>query len=399
MKYILKNMRFGFLLVISTMFLLDSCNKAPEIIAVPGAITPPAGNTVGAAVAAIATDSLYFKVISKSGLLPSLNNSSTSWTLFVPDNSAVRAFITAITGGAVPAAAPDAAFAAFINSPSFPAASAAGIVSYNMCPQALATTSIPGTFPNFFYPTNLNPAPSLSTLLRLDIYPSTRNGNWVNNVPLTAVNTAATNGIIHTSAAVVAPPSRFLWDRIGAASGADADLTILKAAIQRADSGVNITTSASLQWALSNLGPNFTVFAPSNQAFKNVISALSGGLIPPNIPSDIPYINFLNTNVGPQTVKGIVVYHVLGYRAFTNNFPTTATSYPTLLNGAIPAHPGLSLKCVFSGSIVTGATVKGVVNATAANIVINALPDPFGTSDQHYINGTLHKIDQVLLPQ
>jgi uncharacterized surface protein with fasciclin (FAS1) repeats len=26
-------------------------------------------------------------------------------------------------------------------------------------------------------------------------------------------------------------------------------------------------------------------------------------------------------------------------------------------------------------------------------------PEPFGTSDQEYINGVLHKIDAVLLPQ
>ena len=204
MKYILKSMRFGLLLAVSAIFFLASCNKAPETIAGPGAITPPAGITLGATIAAIPADSLYYKIITKSGLLTTLNTSSNTFTLFVPDNNAVRAFITAITGGAVPSAAPDAVFAAFINSASFPAASAAGIVSYNMCPQALATSSIPSTFPNFYYPTNLNPAPSISTLLRLDNYPSTRNGYWVNNVPLTAVNTAATNGIIHTTGAVVA---------------------------------------------------------------------------------------------------------------------------------------------------------------------------------------------------
>jgi len=52
--------------------------------------------------------------------------------------------------------------------------------------------------------------------------------------------------------------------------------------------------------------------------------------------------------------------------------------------------------------MVTAATVKGAANATASNVIINALPflpDPAGTSDQHFINGTLHKINQVLLPQ
>ena len=412
MKYIVKCMRFGLLLAVSAMFFLASCNKAPEILAGPGAITPPAGNTLGATIAAIPTDSLYYKIIVKSGLLTTLNTSANTFTLFVPDNNAVRAFITAITGGAVPSAAPDAVFAAFINSASFPAASAGGIVAYNMCPQALTTSSIPGAFPNFYYPTNLNPAPSLSALLRLDTYPSTRNGNWVNNIPLTAVNTAATNGIIHTSAAVAVPPSRFLWDRINA----DPDMTYLKSAIQRADSGVSTSSTSSLQWALSNIGPNLTVYAPTNAAFSGILTALiTQGLIAQGLPPAVAAAQaaLLISTYGPnifsvpalygsitaQTVKGIIVYHLMGYRAFTNNFPTTATSYPTALNSAIPTHPGVSIKCVFTGLLVTSATVKGVVNASASNIVINPTPDPGGTSDQHFINGTLHKIDQVLLPQ
>ena len=212
---------------------------------------------------------------------------------------------------------------------------------------------------------------------------------------MSSVNTAVSNGVIHHTAAVVAPPQRYVWDRINT----DADLTILKAAIQRADSGVVVSNPSSLIGGLQNIGANFTVFAPSNQAFKNVISFLSGGLIPPNAP-DFVYIGFLGSNnISTLLVKGIVVYHIMGTRAFLNNFPTTATSYPTLLNSAIPVHPGVKLVCTFAGLSVTGATVKGLVNPTASNIAINPFPDPFGTSDQHFLNGTLHKIDQVLLPQ
>ena len=177
----------------------------------------------------------------------------------------------------------------------------------------------------------------------------------------------------------------------------DADLTILKAAITRADSGA--VASSSLTAALQNALASLTVYAPSNQAFKNILSVLTGGAIPSNAP-DANFIAFLGSNsISTQTVKGIVVYHLMGYRVFLNNFPTSATSYPTLLNGGVPTHPGVSIKCTFTGLFVTGATVKGVVNATASNIAINPTPDPGGTSDQHFINGTLHKIDQVLLPQ
>ena len=191
-------------------------------------------------------------------------------------------------------------------------------------------------------------------------------------------------------------------------------MTYLAAAITRADSGVAPTTSASLIWVLSNFGPNLTVFAPTNVAFQNLIfglvyqqvfAATGNAALATAIANGAVAAGpaFLSTNnVSTQTVKGIVVYQMLGSRAFTNNFPTTATSYPTLLNGGIPTHPGVALTATFTGPLVSAATVKGVGNGTAANIIINAipfLPDPVGTSDQHFVNGTLHKITQVLLPQ
>jgi hypothetical protein len=202
-----------------------------------------------------------------------------------------------------------------------------------------------------------------------------------------------------------------MWERINT----DADLTILKAAIIRADSGIAPTTSASLIWALSNFGPNLTVFAPNNQALKNGISFLTSGAIPPTAP-DAVFIGFLGSNsITTLTVKGLIVYHILGSGAFLNNLPTTAASFPTLLNSAVPTHPGISLKCTLSPTLgVTAATCKGVINPTASNVLINPTPDALasygatppaspityiGTSDQFYINGTLHKIDQVMLPQ
>ena len=109
--------------------------------------------------------------------------------------------------------------------------------------------------------------------------------------------------------------------------------------------------------------------------------------------------------LSPTNVKGILVYHVLGKRAFTNNFPTTETAVPTLLNSGLPSHPGLKIKSTFTSPnpFVTAATVKDVYNnSPAANIIINAsplTPDPIGTSDQSFVNGVLHKIDKVLLPQ
>lgn len=409
MKYITNKIKIHFLLAIAAMmFILSACNKSLEQFATP-VVVAPAGPALGETIATIADDSLYYRMIVRSGMLATINNKSNNFTMFVPNNAAMRQFVTAASGGLVPAGAPDAIVSGFIAN-SLPVASAAGIVNYNMIAQKITTASIPNTFPNWFYPTNLNPTtgtPGFNPLVRLLTFPSTRNGNWINNIPLTAVNLAAANGVIHTAAALPAPPTKVLAQRIFA----DADMTYLAAAFQRADSGVAPTTSASLVWVLSNFGPNVTVFAPTNAAFQNLIFGLvyqqvfaaTGSVVIATAQANGAVAAgpaFLSTNnVSTQLVKGIVVYHMLGSRAFLNNFPTTATSYPTLLNGGIPTHPGISLTATFTGPFVSAATVKGVANATASTILINPTPEPNGTSDQFFVNGTIHKINQVMLPQ
>ena len=408
MKYITKKIKIHFLLAVTAMmFILSSCNKDLEQFATPVTVAP-AGLALGETIATIADDSLYYRFIVKSGLLTTINTKSNIFTMFVPNNAAMRQFLVAI---GAPPGQPDAVYSGFITA-FVPAATAASIVSYNMMPQSIKTSSVPNTFPNFFYPTNLNPTsgPTFNPLVRLLTFPSTRNGNWVNNIPLVAVNATAANGIIHTAAAMPAPPQKVLAQRIFA----DADMTYLAAAIQRADSGVAPTTSASLVWVMSNFGPNITVFAPTNLAFQQLLTAqITQALIAQGFPpataaaiaaglASTPgvFTNPLLANVlTPTTVKGLVVYHLLGNRAFLNNFPTTATSYPTLLNSAVPTHPGVSLTCTFAGPFVSTATVKGAANATASNILINPTPEPNGTSDQFFVNGTIHKIDQVLGPQ
>ena len=399
-----------FSLFIPITFFLFSCNKNVQQFVEPPLPTPPAGLTLGETIAARPSDSLYFRLITKAGLLPVINNKAATFTMFVPDNTAMKLFINAISGGAVPLAAPDAVFSGFISA-NIPVASAVGIVSYNTSGQSLPSANIPATFPNLQYPTILNPAPALSALLRLTTFPSTRNGAWLNNVPLTAVDLIAANGVIHHTAVLVAPPQRFLWDRINT----DVALTYLKAAINRADSGT--AAPGTLQGALLNIGANLTVFAPTDSAFKVALTgAIAKALIGMGLPPStaVAQATFLASTpavfsnpalfgvLTAQTVKGLIVYHILGNRAFTNNFPVTTTYYPTLLNGAISIHPGVGLTAIFGMPFVNSATVKGVGNSTAANVIINSsplTPDPVGTSDQHYLNGVLHKIDQVLFPQ
>lgn len=410
MNYISRLLKKGLMPGLAALLFLSSCNKDLETFETP-ANPQPTGLSLGEAIApANNDDSLFYHMVVRAGLLPTLANRTTYFTVFVPSNLGVKLLVNAASGGLVPLNAPDPVFVNFIQT-ALPVATANAIVSFNICPQVIRSTSIPSAFPNFQYPSIFNPAPSLSALLRLDTYPSTANGAWLNNIPITAINQDVANGVIHKTAFVSTPPSRYLWDRINA----DPDMTYLKAAIQRADSGA--TASTSLQGYLQNIGANFTVFAPTDAAMRTTLTgaiyqALVGLGVPPATAltqaqalASTPAVfsnPLLYGALSAQTVKGIVVYHILGSRAFTNNFPTTATAVPTLLNSAVPAHPGLILQATFGNPFVTAATVKGLGNATPANVIINTTPltpDPNGTSDQHFLNGTIQKIDQVLLPQ
>ncbi len=431
------NFKTGSIILATAIMLLTACNKDVEQIgATPVVPAISSLRALGDTLSKSTNDSLFYKVLARAGKLTLLNDKSRSFTIFSPDNNAIRTFITAATGGLIPAGSPEAAYVGFINGV-LRTGQADTLVMYHIIPQAVPAANIPTSFPNFPYPTLFNPASALSPFARLDAYISRRtNGAWKNNIPVIAPDMLAANGVIHRIAAVSVPPSQLLLQRVAADTG----LTFLYAAVQRADSGATATSTSSLQYFLGNqgiaLGANFTLFAPTNQAFKNALyvrafpivrgllyqgayaQAIAGGATPAmadaiatayadaNAPDSTrarvssPAV-FQNPALFPfltaQSVKGILFYHLLSVRTFSVNLPSTATSVFTLLNSAVPSHPGLSVQATFTGPFVSAATVKGVINPTAANLIIN--PFPGGSSDQHYVNGVLHKIDQVLFPQ
>ncbi len=402
---------------IASCMILIACNKEVEQVA-DTPMVPLTGPTLAEALRQEPNDSLYYRLMVRGGQLSLLSDTTKYHTVFATENQRIKPVLSGLAasvGVTLPPNAPDAFFAAFIDQ--IPVSVAGAVAQYQILPQVIRSSSIPNTFPNFSYPSIFNPAPTVSALARLNTYPTTRNGAWLNQFPITGVDKSARNGVIHHVAGLSVPPQRFLWSRINT----DPELTYLKAAILRADSGVSASAGpASLQWVLSNFGPDITVFAPVDTAFQKTLkNVIAQALISQGVPAAIALqtATFLASTPGvftnpllanaltPQTVKGIVVYHVLGKRAFTNNFPTVETAYPTLLNTVLTSHPGVKLTATFNPPFpfVRQAQVKDVyTNSPAANIIINTnplTPDPFGTSDQNFVNGVLHKIDAVLLPQ
>ncbi|MFN0083484.1 MAG: hypothetical protein ACKVOM_13320 [Ferruginibacter sp.] len=419
MKTLVNKYRKGLLPIIAAGILFASCNKDVQQFPIPIAAT--SGTiSLDSILKTTANDSLYYLLVKRASLGPTnfvnllkATSVTNQYTLFVPDNNGMKSFINAISGGMVPLAAPDAVFAGFINA-NIPVASAVGLVSYNIIPQRYDTASIPNVFPNFRVGTSIFPSPT-APFLTFRTFPSKRPGILrVNTLPMTApVNVQALNGIIHHVASVVAPPNTtFLWNRIDTDIAPSTGLTYLKAAILRADSGTG--TPGTLVSALNNPAANLTVFAPIDAVFQATLTALiTQALIAQGVPAGTAAMQATSLASTPAvfsnpslygsltatTVRGIVVYHLFSNTAFTANFPTVPTKYPTLLNTAIPAHPGIELNATFTGPFASTATVKGLGNATVANITINGTPAPNGSSDQFYINGTLHKINQVLIPQ
>ena len=386
-------------LALAVAFSFAACNKEFEDIGKTPAAIVPAGPTLAALISSDTSYSFFQALLTKAGAgaPAAYANANLRLTAFVPNNNGFRA--SGIPSAAVVTAA-------------FSQAQAIGITSYVITPQLLPLENIPTTFPNLQAPTLLNPTagtPAFSPFVSLSIFPSKRGtGAWVNNVPLLGTNVMAANGIIHNPAVLVTPPSTTLWSRIST----DADMTYFRAAITRGDSAQVGTGRID---SLLNLpvGPNFTVFVPSNLAMQQLLTAqITQALIAQGLPpataaataatlASTPSVfsnPLLYSALTAQTVKGLVVYHILGSRAFSVNLPTTATSVPTLLNAAVASHPGVSLTATFLGPFVSAATVKGIANPTASTILINPASGT-GTSDQHYLNGVLHKINQVLRPQ
>jgi uncharacterized surface protein with fasciclin (FAS1) repeats len=388
------------LILLCTSLFFTACNKVdidPVSIKLTEQATTP---TLSKLLDNSDSSFTFFKAaVTKAGMQNLLNDVNSRYTIFAPTNSAF------ILSGIPSVAAINA----------LPTATVEGLVSYHIAPQIVLAQNISETFPNYEYPTFLNPTtgtPSFNPLLRLTNFPSKRGtGAWVNNIPITDVNVNAVNGVLHKVYTLVQPPTKYLWDSIALSR----DLTYLKAAIIRADSGV--TVQGRLQTALSSFGANLTVLAPTNLAFQTMLTgaiykALTGQGMP--AATAYPTAQYLASTpdvfsnpalygaLSAQTVKGIVVYHILGtsipgIRVFSVNLPTTATPIKTFLNGVIATHPGLLAQATFAGSFVSAATFKGAANTTASKVIINPL-NPLAT-DQNYVNGVIMKIDQVLLPQ
>ncbi|HEX7365611.1 MAG TPA: fasciclin domain-containing protein [Pelobium sp.] len=185
---------------------------------------------------------------------------------------------------------------------------------------------------------------------------------YINGSKIIVTNATADNGVVH------------VIDRVLLGSGTDIANTAIFFAQGRGFIKPELTflvealTYCNLVNTLSNKSANYTVFAPTDQAFKNLSSVLG---ITINQPSDVRKID-------QSLLTQVLLNHVI-------NAPNQFTS---------ELYPGnrtaLSGKNILIGDYINGLeTIKGAGNIIPANMVI---PDIQTT------NGVVHVIDRVLLP-
>lgn len=399
---------FSLALMVSAVLVLNSCNKAlPDAVPLPKKeLNPGVTQTIGDKISTDANYSIYLAVMKKTGLLAKLSNPETRYTVFAPTNEAF------VRSGIPSAAVIDA----------MPAATVAAIGMYSVLPgHQYLSTDFSADFPSQQLPTALKigDLPGTPLPYQMTIFPSKQNGFWVNTIPIVATDQKFANGVIHNPYALIAPPSQVLKDMIYS----DPNLSYFKAAVARADSGQ--AEDKKFDFLLGYAATNMTLLVPNDDAMKTTLFGMVyAGLLAQNMPQPDAFATAtaltstpavfsnpaLYTVITPATIRGLLGYHFLaiergkkGYmpdlRAFQNNFSPTPTYYKTLVNGSVPAHPGILGKVTFTSGAVTGLTFTGMGTFPPGGAPFSGDPANVVSGNHFAVNGIYHVIDKVLFPQ
>jgi uncharacterized surface protein with fasciclin (FAS1) repeats len=314
----------GFFILGLALFAFTSCTKDDDGAGIEN-------NNIAGIVSRTGNFSTLAGAVNRAELSATLNGTG-PFTVFAPDNAAFEA--SGITQ-------------ATLNS--LTAQQAQSILLYHTLNGSVASSAVPA-----------GPNARVTTASGDSVF-VTRNANgvFVNGVRVVEADINATNGIIHRIGRVLMPPVGNIVET-AAAPGSGFD-SLVKAVLR-----ANSATGGDPALANTLSTATITVFAPTNAAFTQLLTAL----------------NLTNIDQIPAaTLLAVLRYHVVGGRAFSSdlangNLPMLANGNTTVtLTGGAGGGPG-----------ITGAGNSGnVSNITRANIVAR--------------NGVIHVIDRVLLPQ
>jgi transforming growth factor-beta-induced protein len=248
-------------------------------------------------------------------LLPALTNPLANYTVFAPTNAAFDNLATAL----------NTTVSGLLALPNL-----ADILTYHVLGTEVPSTAV----------TNGAIVQPLSTTNTLKLTATSSGSVFVNHAQVTAVDINADNGIVHVLNAVVLPVE-----------------TVADVAIDNGFSTlVTAVVTAELLPALTNPLANYTVFAPTNDAFADLADDLG---------------TTVNALLALPNLADILTYHVLG-----TEVPSSAVT-----NGAI-VQP-----------LSTTNTLK-LTETSTGNVFVNQVT----AVDINADNGIVHVLNAVVLP-
>ena len=311
--------RSAMLITTGTLIFLSSCDKDE---------TTPATNTITDVVVSGSNFTTLESAVIKANLQATLSGAG-PFTVFAPDDAAFAA--SGIT-------------TAVLNSLTAPQVQ--NILLYHTIGSKILAANVPA-----------GPNAKVITASGDSVF-VTKNatGVYVNGIKVNTADISADNGVIHTIGKVLIPAAGNIVETAVASR-----LDSLVKAVTRATNapGGDPTLASTLSSA------RLTVFAPTNAAFTQLLSALSLSKI-----DDIPV----------ATLLAVLRYHVVGGRAFSSD----------LSNGNLAMLAGGNTVINLTNGTAGGPTITGNGNgANKSNII---------TTNIVCRNGVVHLIDRVLIP-
>lgn len=312
--------KFALAGLVGSLLILSSCEKEED----PTVVNY--NNTITDVVVNSPNFSVLKEAVVKAGLSATLSSSG-PFTVFAPDNTAfANAGINSATVASLPGSA--------LNE----------LLLYHTLGSEILAANVPA-----------GPNAKVITAGGDSIF-VTKNasGVYVNGIAVAQADIDVDNGVIHRLSKALNKPSGSI---VATAQASGSGLDSLVKAIVRANNAPG--GDPTLISTLSNA--TITVFAPTNAAFTQLLSALS--------------TNDIN-NIPVATLLAVLRYHVVGGRAFSSD----------LANGSLAmlANGNTTINVTGSATIKGNGNGANASNITATNIMCN--------------NGVVHVIDRVLLP-
>ncbi|HSI78252.1 MAG TPA: fasciclin domain-containing protein [Lunatimonas sp.] len=303
---------------------IDASNGV--IHAIDNVLMPPTEeetNTIADIVIGNENFSTLLAAVLEADLAGALANVEGEYTVFAPTDAAFERYLTdnGLTAEAL-LASPDLV----------------SILSYHVVPGLVPSSAVE--------------AGAVTSLAEIPFYVSidTEENVWINgNAKVETVDVMADNGIIHIIDYVITPPTQSIAEiAVGFSQAAEPQFTQLVGALSRAD----LVDAVS-----GDSDDNLTVFAPTDQAFQALYTALGVDGY---------------EDIDLDLLTAVLTYHVVPARAFSQDLRDGA-ELPTL-----------------SGD--------NVLTVNLGDLEINSSGLIEGLLNVHATNGVIHVIDEVLLP-